>query len=418
MRVVGNVIMKAIFLGFILLISNAVEAAEVPQFFVKHGFCQTAFTVIVSAKTTSDTINYTLDGSDPRNSPTALKRPSPASIRIDPDSTTGGRGKTPGVVLRVCTLAPDHSLSESTTQTYLFVNKVGALSPSGVKPAPGWPDPIVSSSQQSMDYGFAADVLNDTRYTDLIDSALLAIPTISIVTDLKNLFAADSGIYNHAFQNSDAWERPASIELLNPDGMERFQINAGIRIRGGWSRHPDNPKHAFRLFFRNEYGKGKLEYPLFDTEGVTRFDKMDLRTGQNYSWSYPGHFGHYNTMISEVFSRDLQREMGHPYSRSRFYHLYINGVYWGLFQTQERSEARYAESYFGGSSSDYDVIKIDDGYTIMATDGTTDAYREIWNFCVSGFKADSNYFKLQGLNPDGMRNPSYKVLVDIDNLMT
>jgi hypothetical protein len=109
--------------------------------------------------------------------------------------------------------------------------------------------------------------------------------------------------------------------------------------------------------------------------------------------------------------------MGQPYTRSRFYHLYINGVYWGLFQTQERSEAHYAASYFGGSPTDYDVIKIDDNYLIEATDGNTDAYHDVWNLCVSGFNTNTNYFKLQGLNPDGTRNSSYKVLVDIDNLI-
>jgi hypothetical protein len=391
-----------------------IALTDIPEFSVQHGFYQTAFNVIVSSPIPNSVIKYTFDGSEPRTSATALNQNSPATIRIDPESTTGNQPMAPGVVLRACTLAPDSSMSASVTQTYLFIQKVKTLSPSGVQPSPAWP---ASSSAQAMDYGMANDVVNSAQYKDLIDSALLAIPTISLVTDLKNLFGADSGIYTHASQDGDAWERPASIELLNPDETEGFQINAGVRIRGGWSRHPDNPKHAFRFFFRSEYGKGKLEYPLFGTEGVSKFDKMDLRTGQNYSWSYPGHLGEYNTMISEVFSRDLQREMGHPYTRSRFYHLYINGVYWGLFQTQERSEARYAASYFGGNSDDYDVIKVDDSYTIVATDGTTDAYHEIWDICFSGFTADSNYFKLQGLNPNGTRNAAYKVLVDIDNFI-
>jgi hypothetical protein len=397
-----------------VFLKSVLTLTDIPKFSVKHGFYQTAFNVIVSSPTPNSIIKYTFDGSDPQTSVTALYQNSPATIPINPDSTIGQRAKAPGVVLRACTLALDSSFSASITQTYLFIRKAGVLSPSGVKPGTDWPN---TSAEQAMDYGMALDVLNSSLYKDKIDSALLAIPTISMVTDLKNLFAADSGIYNHAMQDGDAWERPASIELLNPDGTEGFQINAGIRIRGGWSRHGDDPKHAFRFFFRSEYGASKLEYPLFGSEGVAKFDKVDLRTGQNYSWSYPGHLGQYNTMISEVFSRDLQREMGQPYTRSRFYHLYINGVYWGLFQTQERSEAHYAASYFGGSPTDYDVIKIDDNYLIEATDGNTDAYHDVWNLCVSGFNTNTNYFKLQGLNPDGTRNSSYKVLVDIDNLI-
>ncbi|MDZ7288380.1 MAG: CotH kinase family protein [candidate division KSB1 bacterium] len=388
-----------------------------PEFSVQRGFYENSFDVIVTAQTTNASIKYTLDGSDPRTSPTALLQTSPATIRIDPESTAGQRGKTPGVILRACAVAPGYSPSASVTHTYLFVNKVGTLSPDNVKPGPGWPNPTTAANPQAINYGMDPDVLNDPRYKDLIDDALLAIPSISIATDLKHLFAPDSGIYMNAMSDGAAWERPASIELLNPNGAEGFQINAGIRIRGGWSRHGDNPKHAFRLFFRSEYGQGKLEYPLFENEGVNKFDKVDLRTSQNYSWSYPGHQGEYNTMNRDVFSRDLQREMGQPYTRSRYYHLYINGVYWGLYQSQERSEARYAASYFGGNVEDYDVVKPDDGYVIGATDGNLDAYRQVWNFCSSGFRTNTNYFKLQGLNTDGTRNPAYKVLVDIDNLI-
>lgn len=394
--------------------AGALDSASVPEFSVKHGFYQGAFDVIISSQTAGAAVKYTFDGSDPRTSQTAVSAISPDTIHIDPD---GQLTKAPGVVLRTCAFEPDSSISETITQTYLFLDNIGALSPHDTRPGPEWPDTNWTGFPQMINYGMDPVVLNDPRYKDRIEDALLAVPTISIVTDLKNLFSPDSGIYVNALQDGEAWERPASIELLNTDGTEGFQINAGLRIRGGWSRHGDCPKHAFRLFFRSEYGKGKLEYPLFGSEGVASFDKMDLRTGQNYAWSYPGHLGQYNTMISDEFCRVLQREMGRPYTRSRFYHLYLNGVYWGLYQTQERSEARYAESYFGGAVEDYDVIKVDDTYSVVATDGTMAAYTQVWNLCNAGFKTNTNYFKLQGLNTDGTRNTSYPVLVDIDNLI-
>ncbi len=399
----------------VLITPNTVIAFE-PVFSAKRGFYQSSFDVVVSGLASGDSIYYSLDGSDPRTSKTAIRRLAPVTVRIDPESSTGGRPTAPAVILRACIKRVD-SVGISVTHTYLFVQKVKTLSPENVRPGTGWPNPTTNPNPQAIDYGMDPNILNDSRYRNLIDSALLAIPSISIATDLKHLFALDSGIYMNAMQDGRDWERPTSVELLRRDGIEGFQINAGIRIRGGWSRHGDNPKHAFRLFFRSEYGKAKLEYPLFENEGVAKFDKVDLRTGQNYAWSYPGRLGRYNTMISEVFSRDLQREMKRPYTRSRFYHLYINGVYWGLFQTQERSEARYAESYFGGNSDDYDVIKVGDYYSIEATDGNTDAYRELWDYCTIGFQTNDAYFKVQGLNPDGTRNLNFKNLVDIDNLI-
>ncbi|MEN6427916.1 MAG: lamin tail domain-containing protein, partial [Phycisphaerales bacterium] len=243
----------------------------------------------------------------------------------------------------------------------------------------------------------------------------------SLVTDLANLFANDIGIYANPGAQGQSWERPVSVELLYPDGAEGFQADGGLRIRGGYSRSRSNPKHAFRLFFRAEYGTPTLRYRLFDDEGVGEFDCVDLRTSQNYSWSYEGNSSDsHDTFVREVFSRDTQRDMGRPYTRSRYYHLYINGQYWGLFQTQERSEAAYAATYFGGDKDDYDVIKSragNGGYDIEATDGVLDNWRALWNASLTGFKDDATYYRVQGLNPDLTPNPAYPKLLDIDNLI-
>ncbi len=280
---------------------------------------------------------------------------------------------------------------------------------------PDWP-PASGVSGQSIDYGMDPDVVNDPAYHDLVDDALLAIPSISLVTDLDNLFDSGIGIYVHAGSAGRTWERPVSVELINPDGSEGFQIDAGLRIRGGFSRSGSNPKHAFRLMFRPEYG-GALEYPLFGDEGTERFENVDLRTSQNYSWSFQG--DRQNTMVREVFSRDLQGQMGHPYTRSRYYHLYINGQYWGLYQTQERSEASFAESYLGGDEDDYDVVKADTsiGRSMMATDGNMEAYRRLYDATTAGFGDNARYFRVQGLNPDGTPNPTYERLLDVDDLI-
>ncbi|MBN1894790.1 CotH kinase family protein, partial [bacterium] len=300
------------------------------------------------------------------------------------------------------------------TSTYLFLDRIKSQG----YPGGAWPPSAVNG--QVMDYNMDSRVVNDNRYKNLIDDALLDIPTLSISTDLENLFDPDSGIYVNAQFHGEKWERPCSVELIHPDGADGFQIDAGLRIRGGWSRHGDCPKHAFRLFFRGRYGKGKLDYPLFGKEGAGEFDKMDLRTAMNYSWSYYG--DPLNIMNRDVFSRDAQGEMGQPYTRSRYYHLVLDGMYWGLYQTQERSEARFAETYFGGSHEDYDVVKTDIGdwwnlYVVEATDGNLDAWKDVWNLCRQGFSSNNNFFRIQGLGSDGKRNPSLPVLVDINNLI-
>ena len=188
-------------------------------------------------------------------------------------------------------------------------------------------------------------------------------------------------------------------------------------------RSTSNPKHAFRLFFRSEYGDGKLNYPMFGAEGVDRFDKLDLRTSQNYSWAFQNDTS--NTFLREVLGRDLQRTFGQPHTRSRYYHLYLNGVYWGLFMSQERAEANYGESYLGGDREDYDTIKSagsSGGYNTEATDGsfaTGSDWNLLWNLARDQESSPTlaRFMQMQGLNPDGSRNPALPVFLDVNNLI-
>ncbi len=405
--------------ALICLLATLAKGQEVEEkliFSHKRGFYTDNFDLTLTTTTPGLEIKYTKDGSDPLSSLTAKRGFSPLTIRIDP-SPAADRDTAPGYCIRAVGITNGTAATKTKTHTFLFYQRIVELSPDNAKPGPDWLNPRTSGDAQHINYGLTPQITNSSVYRDRIIPAFMDIPSISMVLDLDDLFDPSHGIYVNAGQHGIEWERPCSIELLNPDGSDGFQVNAGVRIRGGYSRSNQNPKHAFRLFFREEYGDAKLEYPLFGDEGVDEFDKVDLRTSQNYSWSFGG--DGLNTMNRDVFSRDTQRDMGQPYTRSRYYHLYINGTYWGLFQTQERSEAAFGADYFGGSRDDYDVVKVaaDRGYVIEATDGTLDTWRELWDLAKLGFEDDANYFKVQGKNPDGSDNPDYPVLLDIDNLI-
>ena len=226
----------------------------------------------------------------------------------------------------------------------------------------------------------------------------------------------------HPGNDGIGWERPASVEMIDPvhGTNNEFQINAGIRIRGAASRSSSNPKHSFRLFFREQYGSAsKLNFPLFGDEGAESFKKIDLRSEQNHSWHSTGEMR--NTLVRDVFSRDSQRDMGETaYGRSRYYHLYINGLYWGVYQTEERAEEHFAEDYFGTPKEFCDVVKKDAERTLGCNNGTLDAYNQLFNLAISqGFAGtrSNNYWTVQGLYPDGTKNPSLRPLLDIGNLV-
>jgi hypothetical protein len=314
------------------------------------------------------------------------------------------------VVVRASITKNGYVPSKPKSRTFIFIESVKTQA----YPGGEWPTKNING--QIIDLRMDSNVVNDKRYIDLIDDALLDIPSISVITDNKNLFDLTTGIYVNASFHGEAWERECSVELINPDGSEGFNVNAGLRIRGGYSRNDFNPKHAFRFFFRKEYGDAKLHYPLFGDEGVKEFDKIDLRCEQNYAWSRPDTR---NTLVREVFSRDTQRDMGQPYTRSRYYHLYLNGLYFGIYQTQERSEARFAADYFGGNDADYDVIKVatEKNYVVEATDGSTASWQKLYDACKTDLTDNANYFKIEGKDPYGRRIKYSEVMVDIDNLI-
>ena len=380
------------------------------SFSQKSGFYGSPFDITISTPDPAAGIIYTLDGSNPQESLTAYTSSSPATVHIDPQSTTG-RAATPAVVVRASLSKSGYTPSFPVSRTYIFPDRVKTQG----YPGGDWPSSDVNG--QIIDLAMDSRVINDSRYTSKMTSSLESLPVISIITDLKNLFDPASGIYVNADGHSLDWERECSVELFNTDGTPGFNTDAGLRIRGGWSRHDNFPKHALRLFFRDQYGDGKLDYPLFEDEGANEFDKVDLRCEENYAWS---NGDGRNSLVREVFSRDSQRDMGEPYTRSRYYNLYLDGMYWGIYQTQERSEASYAAEYLGGSRDDYDVVKVNTEnyvYQIEATDGNLNAWQELYNQCSSGFTDNAKYFKLEG--KDAYGNPVFHAdhLVDIDNLI-
>ena len=375
----------------------------------QSGYYQSPFSLQITPENDTLDVYYTLDGSHPGYSPTAVKLSGGGSIMIDPSSSAGG-GVTPAVVVRTSIREDGFIPSYPLSRTFIFLDAVlDQGHPGGI-----WPVGDINS--QVLDFPMDQNITRGSRYGSKMIGSLLDLPSISIVTANENLFGASQGIYVNAEGHGPEWERECSVELIYPDSIG-FQTNAGLRIRGGWSRHPEFPKHSFRLFFRSMYGDSKLDYPLFGEEGAAEFDKIDLRTSQNYAWAQGDAR---NTMLREVFSRDLQRDMGQPYTRSRYYHLYLNGMYWGLFQTQERSEARFASSYFGGAPEDYDVVKVnteDFQYSIEATDGNLELWQEIYNLTNQDLADMTNYYKLEGRNSAGNISRSLSKLVDIDNLI-
>lgn len=396
-------------------------------FSAPRGFYSAPFDLELSTATPDTQIYYTLNAEDPTPAQGTLYT---GPIRIA--ETT---------VVRACAYKDGWEPTPIYTQTYLFLADVIGQAADGKAP-PGWP---ASWGANTVDYGM--DPAVRTLYGDAaLIEALQQIPSLSLVTPKANLFDPQTGIYANALQQGRAWERPASIEFLDPKAppgaQGLFQADCGVRIRGGYSRNPEFRKHSFRVYFRREYGPGKLRYPLFGPQGADQFDVIDLASSQNYSWARDTSGA--DTMLRDPLARETQLATGSPGSRTRYFHLYVDGLYWGLYWFDERPSAGYGQAYFGGNGETWDVVKTGNhskDFVTEATEGYMDmvppqsptqpaqkaAWRLLWEKCralatAPGNTASGNpdlaaYFDIIGRDASGKRDPSKEVLVDIDSLI-
>ena len=376
-----------------------------------HGLFASPTTVTLSSETQGATIRYTVDGSEPTSSM--------GSVYSTPLQLTRS------TILRARAFKAGWTPSGTSTQSYIFLADVAnqPASPEGFPSTWGINHFATPAVPTPADYEVDPQVVNAAPYTDetgtfTFADALRSIPTLSLVMEPDDLFhmspdPALGGIYTHPESDGPLWERPASVEWITTDGSEGFQVDCGIRIYGGMGRSPWAKKHTFRLFFRGSYGPTRLEYPVFGDDAVDSFDSLILRANFNDGWHMLWDAWKLDRVqsIRDEWIRASYIDMGRLAPHGTFVHLYINGLYWGLYNPVERPDADFSADYMGGSAEDYDGLH--DGDPI---DGDRVAWEQLLNLANSGLSDAASYQRIQGNNPDGTRNPDYPALLDVEAL--
>ena len=210
------------------------------------------------------------------------------------------------------------------------------------------------------DYEMDPEVVTNAAYRDGMVAGLEALPSLALTLDLADLFGDERGLYTHPQESGEDWERPVFVEFFPTNGAAGFRERAGLRIQGGWNRRPEeSPKHSFRIVFKKKYGVGKLKSPLFG-DGVKEFDQLILRGGNNHSWlHWSAEERRSADYLRDQWMRESYAAMGRVSARGRFVHLYLNGLYWGIYNLVERPDEHFAAAHFGGSASNYDTRNAD-----------------------------------------------------------
>ena len=404
---------RRLLMSFLGLMTISTSWAQV-QFSQPHGLYEVdELTVTIIPSEEGLDIRYTTDGSLPTMQSPLYKEP----LKLKETA-----------LLRACEVWDESTLSPVTTASYIFMESVMNQSNNPEGYPTEWGKFTDIQGKAPADYEMDPEMTHDEELRPKIMQGLRDLPILSLVTDKENLFShendtARGGIYIFTGPpvgdaTGHGWTRPASAELIGGPQGHDMQIDCGLRLHGGHGRLAEkNPKHSFRLVFKKEYGPGTLEYPIYGENEPAKFNQLVLRCHFGNTWQHWGWARDKAQYTRDLWARKMQKRMGHPAVNGIHVHVFLNGMYWGLYNIAERIDDEYGKQHLGGKKSDYDVIKIEEsnGVGLEASEGNKDAWDEMIR-TVSRASDDTYYYRLQGLNERGEQD-SLEALLDIDGFI-
>lgn len=206
------------------------------------------------------------------------------------------------------------------------------------------------------------------------------LDVVSLVTPPDGFFGYENGIYAlgpgkpeypndgaNFWNRGPAWERAANVELFPQDPDDPgFSIGCGVRIFGGMSRSYE--KKSLSIRFKDCYGAGSLDYPVFDSRDNMRYESLLLRsTGQD----------RLRSLMKDAFNTSLVDDAGTLLTQAyRPIILYINGQYWGIYYIREKIDADFIAAHDNVSPESVDLLKGD----VMVKEGSDADYRKMIQF--------------------------------------
>lgn len=193
--------------------------------------------------------------------------------------------------------------------------------------------------------------------------------SMSIITDPKNLFEFENGIYVNGaaqlYENSrfvfgrrwwldpgnwanhgKGWERKTVFQFLDPAGKSLYTTSCGMRIHGNATR--GFPQKSFRLIADKKYGKRSFEFDFFGTGEKQTHKSLILRNSGN-DWG--------RTMFADYFIQSgiqgnfIDKQLFVPVD------VFINGLYWGIYCLCERPDEDYLAQKYAVKKKNITIIE-------------------------------------------------------------
>jgi len=347
---------------------------------VTSGFYSDSFLLILNNSIQSDTIYYTLNGSDP--TPNDSIYIAPLLIR--------DRSDDPNIFSDIPTTPPD-----TFNRFYWF-----------------WEQPEKVAKATSLKFrSFRGEIPSSKIYhqTYFVGEKFkeYTFPIFSLMIDSSSLFDHDTGIYvpgafsdslgfsnwpigNYHGEGPD-WERKAHIQFFETDKSLKFSTGVGLKSHGNGSL--GLAQKSLRFLFKKKHGIGKLEYPIFESNFPEDFQRLILRTGGN---TFTG------INFLEALLQDLVKDEDLDIQQYRPTVLFINGEYWGIHNIREKMDEDYFSSHYDFDSDQIITLFPCGSFAI----GWDPIFDQVFDFIENtSFEADSNYQKI-------------KQLIDVENVIT
>ncbi len=333
----------------------------------------------------SGTVYYTLDGSDPAVSSTAIEYTAPVSIT--------DRADVANVVSAVDPVLIAGSFNKPNKERNDFVSELYAPEDEDVDKCT-----VIRTAVKLADGTFAGEAsatyfigTTEEHIAGLAESCAAAggsLAVISLSMNYDDLFSNESGIYvkgdifdkaleeflieekrvrdGETARSLDAnykqrgreWEREAAMVMFEFDENGATQVlsqNCGVRIQGNYSR--SDIQKGLRLYARKEYGDNNFRYAVFgedylndDGDVMDKYKTLVLRAGGNCAFT-----AKFNDTYWQSFLHDSACET----KQSRPCVVYLNGEYWGLYVLEEDYSNDFFEDVHGVNKDNVVVYKGD-----------------------------------------------------------
>lgn len=316
---------------------------------------------------------------------------------------------------------PDEKAHFYTEPIEIAALKVSPRSIQGRVAQQRWEKGIVVRAVCIDAFGNASDVVTNTYFVSHKIKELGAnVPIVAISGNPYDFWDSKEGIYtNYEYEHNIL----GYVEYFDNNG-EGFERSLELKVSGHGSR--SNPKKSIRLYFTkgDTEGRKNLEYDIveiadknfYDTDKVEKHGKITFRISD---WA--------ETDLRDPMAQRITDFMRPDTAASTPAMLFINGEFWGVYETREQYDNRYLDYHYEDIDKD-DVIFLDrdwttENYTFTLSDNGYQGIERI--LYEEGPEEDEEYYRdqfnyVQYLMLNAEDEDMYNELcgyVDIDNLI-